>query len=64
MKMGEEVAGLDTSRKALLSKCNVHQYPHLLSAKWLSIMYEIQGRNDEAIDILNKALDKLFFRFT
>lgn len=58
MKMGEEVAGLDTSRKALLSKCNVHQYPHLLSAKWLSIMYEIQGRNDEAIDILNKALDK------
>lgn len=57
-KNNVSIKGLITAKEYLLKNHNIHQYPYILSAKWISILFIIIGDFKNAIDILDSALAK------
>jgi hypothetical protein len=51
-----KITGLLTEKEYLLKQCDVTAYPLILSAKWLAILFLMDGDCDNAIEILDAAL--------
>ncbi len=57
-KNGLKISGLAKEKKFLLSQSDIHEYPRLLSAKWLAIIFILNNDFESAIELLNNALEQ------
>lgn len=52
----QNIKGIEKEKEFLLKQDDLHQYPKLLSAKWLAIVYILQNDYQSANELLTKSL--------